>query len=182
MICQDVAIHFPDRVTSLGLLSSTSGASDVGQPSQEALTALLAPNTETDRTAVVERDVETRRIWATPEHFDEQWTREYFEAAYDRSHHPGSSARQLAAVVVAPGREAALQQVSTPTLVMHGTEDKLIGPDGGARLADLIPGAEFLELEGMGHDLPPHYWAPIIEAVTLLAIALADWPRRAGRR
>lgn len=61
MICQDVAIHFPDRVTSLGLLSSTSGASDVGQPSQEALTALLTPNTETDRTAVVERDVSTLR-------------------------------------------------------------------------------------------------------------------------
>ena len=170
MIVQDVAIHQPDRVDSLTLLSSTSGGADVGQPSPEALSALLAPATETDRESVVEQGVQTRRVWATAEHFDEQWTRGYFERAYDRSFHPGATARQIAAVMAAPDREPALRNVATPTLVAHGTEDQLIAPDGGARLAELIEGAEFMELEGMGHDLPPHFWAPIIEAVTLLAI------------
>jgi pimeloyl-ACP methyl ester carboxylesterase len=78
--------------------------------------------------------------------------------------------RQMAAVLSASDREPALRSLDVPTLVLHGTDDRLIGLDGGARLAELIPDAEFVELDDMGHDLPPHYWAPIIEAVTQLAI------------
>ncbi|MEZ5236312.1 MAG: hypothetical protein R2749_26990 [Acidimicrobiales bacterium] len=48
--------------------------------------------------------------------------------------------------------------------------DRLIRPEGGRRTAELVPGAELLELEGMGHDLPQAFWAPIIEQVTRLAI------------
>lgn len=170
MICQDFAVYFAERVCSLTLLSTTSGNPEVGQPSPDALAALLAPYDEHDRESAVARDVASRRIWATPDHFDEQWTRAYFERAYDRSYHPGGSTRQLAAAITAPDREPALRLLDVPTLVIHGSKDQLIAPDGGAHLARLIPGAEYLELEGMGHDLPKHYWGPIIEAVTSLAI------------
>lgn len=170
MIAQCVAIEHPGRVQSLTLLSSTTGAPDVGQPAAESLAALLAPGPGGDRDAIVAADVETRRIWASSEHFDEDWARQYFADAYDRSHRPGGMARQLAAVLSEGSREDALALLHVPTLVAHGTEDKLISPDGGARLAEIIPGATLLELEGMGHDLPPHYWAPLIESVTQLAI------------
>ena len=76
----------------------------------------------------------------------------------------------MAAILSAPDREGALAQLAVPTVVMHGTADMLVGQDGGTRLAELIPDAEFVELDGMGHDLPPHFWAPIIEAITQLAI------------
>lgn len=171
MIAQTLAVEFPDRVRSLALLSSTTGAPDVGQPSAEALAALLAPGASDDsRDTVVEADVAARAIWSTPGHFDEDWTRDYFGRCYDRAHHPAGQARQMAAVLSAPDREPALAELTVPTVVLHGTADTLVGQDGGTRLAALIPDAEFVELDGMGHDLPPHFWAPIIEAITQLAI------------
>jgi pimeloyl-ACP methyl ester carboxylesterase len=53
-----------------------------------------------------------------------------------------------------------------PTLVIHGTADTLILPTGGRRTAELIPGAELLIVEGMGHDTPRPLWPSLVEAVT----------------
>ena len=171
MIAQTMALEFPERTLSLSLLSSTTGAADVGQPSPEALEALLAPGSDDQsRDTVIEADVAARAIWSTPGHFDEDWTRDYFARCYDRAHHPEGQSRQMAAVLSAPDREPALARLDMPTVVLHGTADTLVAPDGGTRLAELIPDAEFVELDGMGHDLPPHFWAPIIEAITQLAV------------
>lgn len=170
MIAQTLAISRPERVQSLTLLSSTTGNRAVGQPSPEAAEAILAPSPAGERDDVVDANVRARRIWSTADHFDEAWTRAYFEAVYDRSPGPDGSVRQLAAVLLAPDREPDLARLGVPTLVLHGTDDKLIAPSGGHRLSDLIPGAELVQLEGMGHDLPPHFWAPVIESVTQLAI------------
>ena len=52
-----------------------------------------------------------------------------------------------------------------PTLVLHGDCDTLIDPSGGRRTAELIPGARFVLLEGMGHDYPPSYWDRWVELV-----------------
>jgi pimeloyl-ACP methyl ester carboxylesterase len=42
--------------------------------------------------------------------------------------------------------------------VIHGSRDTLIDPSGGRRTAELIPGARYVEIEGMGHDYPPAVW------------------------
>lgn len=44
-----------------------------------------------------------------------------------------------------------LGQISAPTLVISGTEDVACPPDIGRALAAGIPGAEFVELEGVAH-------------------------------
>jgi pimeloyl-ACP methyl ester carboxylesterase len=49
---------------------------------------------------------------------------------------------------------------------MHGSADTLIDPSGGRRTAELIPGARFVLLEGMGHDYPRAYWDEWVELVT----------------
>lgn len=171
MIAQVLAVEHPERVQSLTLVSSTTGEADVGQPSPEALAALLRPApTTTERAALVTADVEVRRVWATPQYFDEDELRTYFELTHERGVNPAGTARQMAALVGAPSRVDALAELSVPTLVVHGTADPLIAPSGGDRLAELIPDAELLLLEGMAHDLPSHYWAPLIEAVTRLAV------------
>jgi pimeloyl-ACP methyl ester carboxylesterase len=41
---------------------------------------------------------------------------------------------------------------------MHGDKDTLIDISGGRRTAELIPGAKFVVIEGMGHDYPPQMW------------------------
>jgi pimeloyl-ACP methyl ester carboxylesterase len=44
-----------------------------------------------------------------------------------------------------------LQEISVPTLMVHGTEDRLVSVENARRLARAIPGAELVVLEGAGH-------------------------------
>ena len=62
------------------------------------------------------------------------------------------------AIMADGSRADALREVAVPTLVMHGSRDTLIDPSGGRRTAELIPGARYVEIEGMGHDYPPVVW------------------------
>ena len=55
-------------------------------------------------------------------------------------------------------RADGLREVDLPTLVIHGSRDTLIAPSGGRRTAELIPGAQYVEIEGMGHDYPQAVW------------------------
>lgn len=65
-----------------------------------------------------------------------------------------------------PTHQALLGRISTPTLVVHGTGDLAVAYDGGVRLAELIPGADLVTLEGMGHQpQDPARWRAIAEAV-----------------
>jgi pimeloyl-ACP methyl ester carboxylesterase len=60
-------------------------------------------------------------------------------------------------------RDDALARVELPALVIHGSRDQLIDPSGGRRTASVIPGARYVEIEGMGHDYPPAMWKQWVE-------------------
>lgn len=59
-------------------------------------------------------------------------------------------------------RRPLLRKTSIPTLVVHGTDDPILPYPHGKALADAIPGAKLLTIEGMGHDLPVQVWPQII--------------------
>ena len=61
-------------------------------------------------------------------------------------------------MAAAPSRDPELARLRLPTLVIHGSADTLVTPDAGRHTADVIPGARYVEIEGMGHDLPPGWW------------------------
>ena len=165
MIAQVLAIEHPDRIATMSVLSTATGNWDYGKPSDEALAAISRPATQ-DRDESFERDVANRHMWSSPSWFDEELTREQFRIAYDRAFTPGASTRQFRAILQSPDREEALRVLTVPTLVMHGTLDPLIAMDGGQRLASLVPGAEFIEIEGLAHDLPIQVWQQVISAIT----------------
>ncbi len=167
MIVQTMAIEHPDRVLTMTSIMSTTGEREFGKPAEEALAALLTPPA-VGREAAVAQDIAHRKIWASPEWFDEALVRQYFEESYDRSN-DGRADRQYAAVVASGSRAEQLATLTTPTLVIHGDKDTLIDISGGRRTAELVPGAEFLEIEGMGHDIPVQTWQQIISSVTALA-------------
>lgn len=168
MIAQALAIRHPDKVLSLTSIMSTTGDPDVGQPTGEALTILLQPAART-REEAIERDVETTRAIGSPDHFDEDRVRRRATAAYDRCFYPAGIVRQLAAIASSGTRADGLRRLRIPAVVIHGSVDPLVQPSGGARTAELIPGAELIVLEGMGHDLPQHFWGDIIDAVEKIA-------------
>jgi pimeloyl-ACP methyl ester carboxylesterase len=51
-------------------------------------------------------------------------------------------------------------QVRCPTLVIQGSQDAVVGPARGAAVADAIPHAQLITLEGCGHA--PHLRDPVI--------------------
>jgi pimeloyl-ACP methyl ester carboxylesterase len=74
-------------------------------------------------------------------------------------------ARQLVAIMASGDRTEKLGGVTAPTLVIHGLDDPLVTPSGGEATAKAVPGAELLNIEGMGHDLPIPVWPQIIDAI-----------------
>lgn len=169
MIAQLVALDHGHRVASLTSIMSSTGSPDVGQPSAEAWDALTWPGA-TDRDGAVAQAIAQRRIWGSPGLLDEEALADLFGRGWDRDHHPTAAQRQFGAVMVASNLEARLAGLDVPTLVIHGDRDVLIDPSGGRRTAEVIPGAELVVLEGMGHDLPSVYWAPIIESIVGLVV------------
>jgi pimeloyl-ACP methyl ester carboxylesterase len=168
MIAQTMAIEHPARVRTLTSISSTTGNPNVGQPTDDALVG-IAREAIGDLELAIESDVAARRIWASPSWFDEEETRAYFRRANERSFQPGASLRQLVAIASGPDREPLLARLDVPTLVIHGTLDPLVTPDGGQRTAEIIPGAELLMIDGLAHDLPVQVWQQVISAITTLA-------------
>jgi pimeloyl-ACP methyl ester carboxylesterase len=164
MIAQTLAIEHGDRVRSLTSIMSTTGDPDVGAPTAEALEALMGPPADT-REQAQDASVAHSRVWGSPAHRDEDRVRRIAGEAYDRAYDPFGGTRQLAAVLASGSRSEGLRRLAVPTLVIHGTEDKLVTPSGGERTAEVVPGAKLMVIEGMGHDLPPALWPEIVDAI-----------------
>ena len=66
-----------------------------------------------------------------------------------------------------PTGPAAMEELAgLPVLVVHGTADPLFPVAHGRALAAAIPGARLLEIEGMGHQLPPEpAWDRLVDAM-----------------
>lgn len=59
-----------------------------------------------------------------------------------------------AAVTVSGARYEGLKTLHVPTWVIHGTADQFIPVEHGRKLAEIVPGAKSLWLEGVGHVFP----------------------------
>ncbi len=172
MVAQTLAIEHPSRVTSLTSLMSSTGRAAPEPPDPELLAHMLGPVGDSLE-EVLAAGLAWSALVASPDHHDAELVSAYIRRAFARSPRRDGLGRQLLAIVASPSREAALAQLQVPTLVVHGSVDRLIRPEEGRRTAELIAGAQLLELEGLGHDLPVFFWAPIIEAVTSLAARCA---------
>lgn len=160
MIAQSLGIEHPDRLLSITSLMSRTGNPDYGASTDEALQALMTP-APTDRDGWLDHRVATEKLWGSPADWSPETARAKGELLFDYGVRPDKVIHQWKAIVNSPPREQALAGVDTPTLILHGSADTLISPSGGRRTAEVMPNATYVELDGMGHDLPPRFW-PII--------------------
>jgi pimeloyl-ACP methyl ester carboxylesterase len=172
MIVQALAIEYPERLRSIVSVMSNTGEVEYGQPTQEARARLFGPPAS-NREEAVQNHLAGLRIWGSPDKVDEDAQARFAGEAYDRAFDPAGVGRQMVAITASAPRADALRHVRVPTLVLHGSADTLITPSGGQRTAELIPGAEFVLLDGMGHDYPVAFWDEWVEVVTAHA-AKAD--------
>ncbi len=86
---------------------------------------------------------------------------------------PARTSVQASAVLAAHDARTALASVTVPTAVIAGEYDKLLPPDHSREIANLVPGARYTELAGIGHQI-------MQEAPRELAAALDDLVERAA--
>ncbi|HTH07787.1 MAG TPA: alpha/beta hydrolase [Ilumatobacteraceae bacterium] len=164
MIVQQMAIDHADRLITMTSVMSSTGEPDYRRSDPRAFELLTAPPA-TNREEYVQQWIDGLHVWGSPEFADEGRWRTDANAAFDRCFHPSGPVRQFFAVGASGSRADGLRDVKVPTLVMHGDKDTLIEPIGGERTAELIPGARYELIEGMGHDYPPQLWRQWVDLV-----------------
>lgn len=154
MIAQLFAIHYPQRTRSLVSIMSTTGRRDLPQSTPEALAAISTPPPSGEREDRIESLIALRKVIGSPGYpATEEELRASAEVDVDRvPYDPAGLVRQMAAILAAEPRNAALGKVTAPTLVLHGAEDPLVRVEGGRDTAASIPGAELVIVPGMAHD------------------------------
>ena len=166
MIAQTLAIRHPKRVRTLTSIMSTTGNPSLPPASPAAMRVLLTP-APTQRAAYIDHHVELSKVIGSPGFpFDEAAVRARGARTFDRGVSPAGVARQFVAILASGNRKPALASLRIPTLVIHGAADPLVPIAGGRDTAEAVPGAEFLEIEGMGHDLPREAWPRLVDAIT----------------
>jgi pimeloyl-ACP methyl ester carboxylesterase len=166
MIAQVLAAEHPDSVRSLVSIMSTTGSRRHGQPALSVYRYLLRPPPR-DRDGYIERSAAIfGLVGSTGFDRDEQYVRERAGRSYDRGYDVRAGGRQLGAIVATGDRTKLLRSIKAPTLVIHGTVDKMIRPSGGRATAKAIPGARLMMIDGMGHDLPRGAWPQLLDAIS----------------
>jgi len=165
MIAQTLAIEHPERVLSLTSIMSTTGDRRVGRPKLRIMRVLLQ-RAPAEKEAFVDYFVRMFRMIGSPGFpYDEERVRAEAAATFERCYHPPGSGRQLAAILASGDRTEKLRALRLPTTVIHGRNDPLVPFKGGRATAQAIPGANFLAIPGMGHDLPESVWPQVVEAI-----------------
>jgi pimeloyl-ACP methyl ester carboxylesterase len=165
MIAQTMAARHPDRVLSLASIMSNTGHRWKGTPGLRVYPMFMRRPAD-NREGAIESTLSTFRLIGSPGFpFEEEELRRVAQLSYERGYNPAGTARQLAAILAAGDRVDELRRITAPTVVIHGTRDRLVRPSGGRETVKAIPGSRLVEIEGMGHDLPPGAWNRIIDAI-----------------
>jgi len=168
MIVQLLALNHPSSVRSLIPIMTTSSDPDLPQATPEALAALMTPPASLAREDVIAQGLKALIAIGSDASIrnSDDVLGEVVAKAYDRAYRPMGVMRQYAAILAQPRWHERLGDVKAPTLVLHGAVDPLIPPANGRDVAQRIAGAQIVELEKWGHDVPAVIIPEIVQAVT----------------
>lgn len=168
MITQRLAISHQERVLSITSIMSTAHPLDsesIANFSQKIL-AKFAPklikwvglnNKWTKHKVTVDGYLATYKFLSgTKYQFDRQHFTELFKYGIEtrKGQNPHARFRQFCAVIASGSRLKELDKIKAPALILHGTADKLVPIAHSKKYAPLIKNSKFIELEGIGHEIP----------------------------
>ena len=174
MIAQHVAVRQPQRVRSLTLLMTSSGARHLPGPTMKVHAAMMARPDPRNHDAIIAYYLRLYRAIGSPGYPSaESEVRERVESWIRRSYHPAGNLRQLVAIAADGDRSALLRDLRAPTQVIHGRDDALVPLPAGIDLSHKIAGATLDVIDGMGHDLPEALWRRIVSGIEAAAARTA---------
>lgn len=149
LVAQQIALRRPERVRSLVLGATHPGGSRIEPPDGDVLSLLRRRPDLPAREAA----------WAfVPYNYAERCRRDHLDRiVQDIAHRletPYAGSAYGAQLYAAATHDClwSLRRVTAPTLVVHGSEDRMIPPQNAELLANAIPGAELHLLDETGHS------------------------------
>ena len=159
MIAQQLAARHPDRVKSLTLMMTSSGARALPGPSMKVRAALMTKPDASDHDRVVAHYMHFFKLIGSPAYpTPTEALRQQVERSVRRGYRPQATLRQLLAVAADGDRSSLLARIKAPTQIIHGAADPLVPSAAAQDLTLKIRGAHLDLIEGMGHDLPQALW------------------------
>ena len=172
MIAQLIASLHQHLTLSLSSIMSSTGNPRLPKAAPDVMAMLTrpAPHPSLDEEGYLSHCLAFARRIGSPGHpFDEAAQRALIIAETQRSYDPAGTGRQIAAIAATGDLSPHLAKITAPTLVVHGANDPLVPPAAGEDTAACIPGADLMMIDGMGHDLPPALYEPVVNAITTTA-------------
>jgi pimeloyl-ACP methyl ester carboxylesterase len=168
MIAQILAGTEPQRVASLAIIMSTTGKPFSRLPALRVIRlAFGGPGDDASDEEKLAFEVRNIAVFNGPNFLpSEADLRKRVQRLAERSNYPPGMLRQFDAVLGTGSLLAYSKAITAPTVVLHGSRDPMVRPRNGRGVAAAIPGARFVVVDGMGHDLPEPVWRPIIETLT----------------
>jgi pimeloyl-ACP methyl ester carboxylesterase len=148
MIAQALALAHPERLRSLTLGCTYCGGSGSQLMPEENARKLLAGLASGDRDKAIRASYEVNLSPAF--RADENRFAAFHEMATSVPAAKQTIELQVQAIF-GHDTSARLGEISTPTLIVHGTEDGVLPYPNGEMIASLMPAARFETLEGIGH-------------------------------
>ena len=167
MIAQHMAFTQPQRVKSLTLMMTSTGARRLPQASLKVRGALLERRPAADDAeATVARLERVFTLIGSPAFRPEpQAFHERLKASVARSYRPAGVARQLIAVAADGDRSSRVARIAAPTHIIHGQADPLVPVAAAHDLHARIAGSTLDLVDGMGHDLPALLWPRFAQGI-----------------
>lgn len=168
MIGQSIACQAPHRVITLTCMSTSTGNPKMMIGSARALVEMLRSviGKCLSREEQAKRMEELLRAIGTPgAEMSEAEIGSLMAMCSAKGITQETAKHHLLAILAGGDRRRRLAQLCVPTLVIHGTRDRLLPLRAGRELATTIRGAQFMAVNGMGHDIPKKYEAMLSEAI-----------------
>ncbi|RAT97024.1 alpha/beta fold hydrolase [Brevibacillus sp. Leaf182] len=167
MLTQMIALRHPERVQTITLHATSNfapGLPPIDEKLMEFFSKMGEINWEDEQEVLAAAVASSKVLIGSKHPFDEARVRELAQIDIARSNHYASR-NNHAFVTASEPYLLRTAEIAVPALVIHGTEDLLIPFAHALHLANTIPGAVLLTLEGTGHELPHGDWDVVIEAI-----------------
>jgi 3-oxoadipate enol-lactonase len=172
MIAQELALNHPERVNGLVLGCTIPGGPQTVGAGPEIVRMLLPEEG-------LSREELARKAWpvlVVPSFIEthRDFLEEMMQLAFQHPTPVETFGKHSEAV---NGFDAfdRLPQIQAATLVIHGDSDILLKQENGAMVAGLIPGSEFVTIEGVGHmffwEKPEESSRTIIEFLSRVSVS-----------